>query len=34
MIFLKVFFFRSHAAIIPLCSISKAVYYVQSYAVY
>ena len=27
-------FFRSHAAIIPLCSISKAVYYVQSYAVY
>ena len=28
------FFFRSHAAVLPFCSISKAVYYVQSHAVY
>ena len=28
------FFFRSHAAVLPLCSISKTVYYVQSHAVY
>ena len=27
-------FFRSHAAVLPFCSISKAVYYVQSHAVY
>ena len=25
------FFFRSHAAVFPLCSISKTVYYVQSH---